>query len=285
MMPLRTELGNGDQIEIVRSTVAAPSPTWEGFVVTGKARTRIRRFVRSQEREQYLALGRGIAEKAFRTEGQDYSEKLVETALPKLKLKSLDELYVLLGRGDLTGKQLTEVVFPYRRLKDVVGNVLPLVRRRSRSVERGVPIKGLIPGMAVHYAECCHPLPGERIVGIVTTGKGVTVHTIDCDTLVDFQDDPERWLDLAWDAEMEADGELQGRLSLVISNEPGSLGAISTVIAENSGNISNLKITNRSADFFEMVIDVEVEDVRHLSNIVAALRAIPVISSVERARM
>ena len=285
MMPLRTELGNGDQIEIVRSTVAAPSPTWEGFVVTGKARTRIRRFVRSQEREQYLALGRGIAEKAFRTEGQDYSEKLVETALPKLKLKSLDELYVLLGRGDLTGKQLTEVVFPYRRLKDVVGNVLPLVRRRSRSVERGVPIKGLIPGMAVHYAECCHPLPGERIVGIVTTGKGVTVHTIDCDTLVDFQDDPERWLDLAWDAEMEADGELQGRLSLVISNEPGSLGAISTVIAENSGNISNLKITNRSADFFEMVIDVEVEDVRHLSNIVAALRATPVISSVERARM
>ena len=285
MMPLRTELGNGDQIEIVRSTVAAPSPTWENFVVTGKARTRIRRFVRSQEREQYLALGRGIAEKAFRAEGRDYSEKLIETALPKLKLKSIGELHVLLGRGDLTGKHLAEVVFPYRRLKDVVGNVLPLVRRRSRSVERGVPIKGLIAGMAVHYAECCHPLPGERIVGIVTTGKGVMVHTIDCDTLVDFQDDPERWLDLAWDAEVEADGELQGRLSLVISNEPGSLGAISTVIAENSGNISNLKITNRSADLFEMVIDVEVEDVRHLSNIVAALRATAVISSVERARM
>ena len=285
LMPLRTELGNGDQIEIVRSSVAAPSPTWEDFVVTGKARTRIRRFVRSQEREQYLALGRGIAEKVFRAEGQEFSEKLVETALPKFKLKNIDELYVMLGRGDLTGKQLNEVVFPYRRLKDVVGNVLPLVRRRSRSVERGVPIKGLIPGMAVHYAQCCHPLPGERIVGIVTTGKGVTVHTIDCDTLVDFQDDPERWLDLAWDAEVEAGSELQGRLSLVISNEPGSLGAISTVIAENSGNISNLKIIDRSAEFFELVIDVEVEDVRHLSNIVAALRATPVISSVERARV
>ncbi len=285
MMPLRTELSNGDQIEIIRSGVAAPSPTWENFVVTGKARTRIRRFVRSQEREQYLELGRGIAEKAFRTDGQDFSEKLIENALGKLESRSLDELYVKLGQGNLTGRQMLEAVFPYRRLKDVVGNVLPLVRRRSKDAESAIPIKGLIPGMAVHFADCCHALPGERIVGIVTTGKGVTVHTIDCETLEDFQDDPERWLDLSWDADAEAMGDLQGRLSLVISNEPGSLGAVSTVIAENLGNISNLKITNRSSDFFEMTIDVEVEDIKHLSNIVAALRATPVISSVERARV
>ena len=137
--------------------------------------------------------------------------------------------------------------------------------------------------MAVHYAHCCHPLPGDRIVGIVTTGKGVTVHTIDCETLERFQDTPERWVDLAWDV-VGNDSHLLGRLHVVVANEPGSLGSLSTIIGKNKGNISNLKITNRSVDFFEMLIDVEVTDVKHLTNIVAALRATPVITSVERAR-
>jgi GTP pyrophosphokinase len=136
--------------------------------------------------------------------------------------------------------------------------------------------------MAVHFAHCCHPLPGDRIVGIVTTGKGVTVHTIDCETLQSFQDTPERWVDVAWDVHDE--GHHLARLSLVVANEPGGLGSLSTVIGKNQGNISNLKITSRSLDFFEMLIDVEVADVKHLTNIIAALRANPVVTSVERAR-
>jgi GTP diphosphokinase / guanosine-3',5'-bis(diphosphate) 3'-diphosphatase len=147
-----------------------------------------------------------------------------------------------------------------------------------------VPIKGLIPGMAVHYAGCCHPLPGDRIVGIVTTGKGVTIHTIDCDTLESFADTPERWLDVSWEAAPELVDSRVGRIALVVQNEQGSLGALSTVIAKNAGNITNLKITNRTQQFWEMLIDVEVRDVKHLSNIIAALRATPAINSVERAR-
>jgi GTP diphosphokinase / guanosine-3',5'-bis(diphosphate) 3'-diphosphatase len=149
-----------------------------------------------------------------------------------------------------------------------------------------VPLKGLIPGMAVHYANCCHPLPGDRIVGIVTTGKGVTIHTIDCRTLESFADMPERWLDVAWqddEADTEAEARV-GRIKLVLLNEPGALSSLSTVIAKNLGNILNLKITHRSQDFFEMFIDVEVRNVKHLSNIIAALRATPAINSVERAR-
>ena len=160
-------------------------------------------------------------------------------------------------------------------------------RARSRGKkgrgEHAVPIKGLIPGMAVHYAHCCHPLPGDRIVGIVTTGKGVTVHTIDCETLQTFQDTPERWVDIAWDVN-ESEEQMLGRLHVVVANEPGSLGSLSTIIGKNNGNINNLKITNRSIDFFEMLIDVEVTHVKHLTNIIAALRATPVITSVERAR-
>src|SRR5262249_12085207 len=144
-------------------------------------------------------------------------------------------------------------------------------------------IKGLIPGMAIHFAGCCHPLPGDRIVGIVTTGKGVTIHTIDCDTLAGFADQPERWLDVAWDAAAEEAPRI-GRIAAVLVNEQGSLGALSTVIARNHGNITNLKIANRTAQFWEMLIDIEVRDLKHLTNIIAALRATPAINSVERAR-
>ncbi|HLB06860.1 MAG TPA: bifunctional (p)ppGpp synthetase/guanosine-3',5'-bis(diphosphate) 3'-pyrophosphohydrolase [Alphaproteobacteria bacterium] len=286
LAPVWTELQNGDQVEIIRSKVAAPSPTWEKFVVTGKARTRLRRFVRSQERSEYISLGRSIAEKVFREAEHDFSEKLLEDSLGKFKLRSRDELYLKLGEGRLPGRQLIDTIFPYARLREVVGNVLPLVRRRTKKEHDSgaVPIKGLIPGMAVHFAECCHPLPGDRIVGILTTGKGVTIHTIDCETLESFQDAPENWLDVSWQQTSEAPGAFVGRLHVTLANEPGSLGKVSTVIGRHLGNISNLKITSRSPDFFEMVLDVEVEDVKHLTNIVAALRAVPAISSVERAR-
>jgi GTP pyrophosphokinase len=139
--------------------------------------------------------------------------------------------------------------------------------------------------MAVHFAGCCHPLPGDRIVGIVTTGKGVTIHTIDCETLEGFADTPERWIDVSWEKDSETDDSFHtGRLNVVIANQLGSLGSLTTVIGKNNGNIMNLKIVNRSTDFFEILIDVEVKDVKHLTNIIAALRATPSINSVERAR-
>ena len=138
--------------------------------------------------------------------------------------------------------------------------------------------------MALHFAGCCHPLPGDRIVGIVTTGKGVTIHTIDCETLESFADAPERWLDVSWNVESDGGPAHVGRLHVVVANSPGSLGSMSTIIGKAAGNITNLKITNRSIDFFEVLVDVEVKDVRHLTNIIAALRATPAISSVDRAR-
>jgi GTP diphosphokinase / guanosine-3',5'-bis(diphosphate) 3'-diphosphatase len=179
-------------------------------------------------------------------------------------------------------------VFP--GLKPVAEEKTPGTKRARPNKKPGVkesnaiPITGLIPGMAINFAGCCHPLPGDRIVGIVTTGKGVTIHTIDCETLESFADAPERWLDVAWHVDpSKAEGHV-GRLHVVVANEPGSLGSLSTVIGKSEGNITNLKITNRSADFFEMMIDVEVKDVRHLTNIIAALRATPAINTVERAR-
>jgi len=287
MVPLRTYLSNGDQVEIIRSTVPAPSPTWESFLVTGKARASVRRFIRLKQRKEYETLGRAIAKKAFRETDEVFSPPVIEQALPRLKLKTVEELFVALGQGHLTSHELSDACFPTRRRPSVASRALSMMRGRRGETKSGsaaIPIRGLVPGMAVHLAECCSPLPGDRIVGIVATGIGVSVHTIDCDTLVSFSDTPERWLDLSWDKVDSENSSHVGRLDLIVANEAGSLGELATAIAKCKSNITNLKITSRSAEFFDILVDIEVEDARHLTDIMATLRAIPGISNVERAR-
>jgi GTP pyrophosphokinase len=283
LVPLRTTLGNGDQVEIITSKAQRPSPTWERFVVTGKARARIRRFIRTQQRTQYLDLGKAIVQKAFRQEGHEFSERPLEPALKTFSTPAVEDLYVAVGQGLVTGRAVVNAVFPQQQQDRAKVVSLARARRKIGHNDTAVAIRGLIPGMALHFAGCCHPLPGDRIVGIVTTGKGVTIHTIDCDTLENFADTPERWLDVAW-SNSEGEAIHVGRLNVMIANEPGNLGSLTTVIGKQGGNITNLKITNRSSDFFEMMLDIEVADVKHLTTIIAALRANPVINSVERAR-
>ena len=293
MMPLRTQLRNGDQVEIVTSKAQTPSPTWERFVVTGKARAKIRRFIRIQERDEYEKLGRSILQRAFAGAEYELTDKGLAGVLDVFKQPSVGDLCAQVGNGNITGREVLEAVYPgvkKSRSKSIVENVVSFAQARRKKPAKadekeGISIKGLIPGMAMHMAGCCHPLPGDRIVGIVTTGRGVTVHTIDCETLESFSDMPERWLDLAWNMADDEPPELHvGRINISVLNVPGSLGDISTVIAKNGGNISNLKIVNRSEDFFDMLIDVEVKDVRHLTDVIAALRASPSINAVERAR-
>lgn len=288
MMPLRTALSNGDQVEIVTSKAQVPSPTWERFVVTGKARARIRRFIRSQQRQQFVELGRSMLQKAFKAEGYDYADKSLEGAVKPLKADDVEDLIAEVGAGQISDREVLNILFPETRPQPKPANVVPIRKGKAATSDvprNRVPIRGLIPGMAIHYAGCCHPLPGDRIVGIVTTGRGVTIHTIDCDTLEQFADQPARWLDVGWEIDGETPGgAFVGRIAMVVRNEQGSLGTLSTVIAKNGGNITNLKITNRTTEFWEMIIDVEVRDVKHLTNVIAALRATPVINSAERAR-
>ncbi len=290
IMPLRTQLENGDQVEIITSKAQTPSPTWESFVVSGKARSAIRRFVRTREIQEYTYLGRAILEKAFEEFGYTYSDRALRGVLKIFRHDNVEDLIAAVGSGMLRARDVLVAVFP--GLKEEIesgpgGKVVALAdarkeRDQKKGASSGVPIRGLTAGMAVHYAHCCHPLAGDRIVGIVTPGKGVTIHTIDCETLESFSEMPERWLDVSWDVDVTE--HQVGRINVTVINEPGALSSLSTVIAKNLGNILNLKITRRSEDFFEMAIDVEVENVKHLSNIIAALRATPAINSVERAR-
>jgi len=290
MMPLKTELANGDQVEIVRSKKPNLSADWENIVITGKAQSCIRRFIHSRERQEFLDLGRNILKKAFDKEDLPCTKRALGKVLNHFNYGTVEDLYIAVGHGDHTAKEVIRNLYPdHQILADDEGKVIALTKaigRRMRRKKKGfaVPIKGLTPGMAVHFGGCCYPIPGDRIVGIVTSGKGVAIHTIDCETLEKLDEESERWLDVTWDEGRAAEKSHVGRIHVVLANEAGSLGNLSTTIGRNMSNITNLKITNRSSDFFEMIVDLEVKDVKHLANIVAALRATTAINSVERAR-
>ncbi|HRQ60679.1 MAG TPA: bifunctional (p)ppGpp synthetase/guanosine-3',5'-bis(diphosphate) 3'-pyrophosphohydrolase [Alphaproteobacteria bacterium] len=286
--PLNSKLSNGDQVEIITAKTQQPSPTWERFVVTGKARSHIRKFIRNQQRAEYSTLGKAMLQKVFRQEGYEFTDKAVMGVLDHYKLSDIEDIYANVGSGMFNARDVFRVIFPAHKTelaKRPMADMDKAVMVKPLSGSDGpMPIKGLIPGMAVHFARCCHPLPGDRIVGIVTTGKGVTVHTIDCETLETFADTPERWLDVSWGTGADSPESHVGRLEVTIQNEPGTLGTLTTVIGKSGGNITNLKITNRSTDFWEMMLDVYVHDTKHLNNIIAALRATPCIAAVERAK-
>lgn len=286
--PLNTKLQNGDQVEVITAKTQSPSPTWERFVVTGKARSRIRKFIRQQQREEYVTLGRAMLQKLYRQEGYDYSDKSLAIVLEKFDVQESEEILNRIGSGLLSVRDVFRAVFPSHETKLANRPSLHMdeavMVKASGYKDTAVPIKGLIPGMAVHFARCCHPLPGDRIVGIITTGKGVTIHTIDCDTLENFSDTPERWIDVAWGNENE-DGEQQvGRLEITFQNDKAALSAVTTVVAKNGGDLANIKVTNRTVDFWDILLDIYVSDTQHMNNIVAALRASPIVIGVERAK-
>ncbi len=283
--PLNSRLTNGDQVEVITAKTQNPSPTWERFVVTGKARSHIRKYIRNQQRDEFIILGRAMIQKIFRQEGYDFSEKSITGTLKHYKLENNEDVYANIGSGMFVARDVFKLIFPSHK-SDTLSRPpehmdQATMAERPDNSDGPMPIKGLISGMAMHFARCCHPLKGDRIVGIITTGTGVTIHTIDCDTLENFADTPERWLDVSWGDESK---DLQvGRLLITMANEAGALGTISTVIARNGGDITNFKLKNRTIDFWEMIVDVCVTDTKHLNNVIAALRATPSMISVARA--
>ena len=284
-MPLRTQLKNGDQVDIITAKAQSPSPTWERFVVTGKARACIRRFIRGQQRQQYSELGKSLLQKACIKENQTFNEKSFTKILGKFHYLMLDDLYAAIGEGIQSPKEVLTAISPEVPRTKKEPNVLEAKNTTAKTIVHDPAqfIEGLISGMSVHFAGCCHPLPGDNIVGVVVTGKGVTIHTHDCEVITTIPD-PERVLDLAWH---EIHGQKHnyrhvGRLKVTFINKPGSLAAMTTTISKQAADIVNLKVTNRTMDFWDLFVDVEVKDVDHLSTLKASLRSVPAILSVDR---
>ena len=282
--PVRSKLSNGDEVEVLTSKNKTPSPEWGQFVATGRAKARIRRLIRLEQRDQYISLGREVAKAAAAEAGQNFSERMLRPVLKKFKLETHDDLFAALGEGLFTEAELISVLAPKAApSKTKVGEDSQAGKSAASQKNTNVkalPLKGLIPGMAVHYARCCHPLPGDQIIGIVTSGKGVTVHVSDCATLEAFSHTPERWLDVDW--EEKSLERRVGRVRITLQNSPGALGAVSNTIGRQGGNISNLRFSSRAEDFFELIVDIEVDSLDHLAIIIAALRADSVITTIER---
>ncbi len=293
LVPLRAPLENGDQVEILTSKSQTPSPTWEHFVITGKARSGIRRYVRLQQREQFVQLGKSILQKTFKQKHLPFSEKQLHD-LSIFGCESPEDLYALIGEGQLTLNEIMHVFFPHEhpinkieKLLEVEPQTTHLVKSSSTHVRvkktdhGSISIEGLIPGMAIHYAGCCHPIPGDHIVGVVVTGRGVTVHTADCENLGMFKDNPMRLLDVFWPSRLH-EQKYTARIDLSLINKTGALATLTTLIARAGANILNLKIQNRTFDFYEFLVDLEVQDVKNLNEIIASLRMSSWVLSVER---
>ncbi len=292
LMPLRHHLENGDQVEIMTARGGTPSPQWDRFVVTGKARARIRRFIHQEQRQQSRDAGKVELTKAFRQAGVDGSEKALEPALKVLKLATADDLYIAVGNGNHLAREVVHAAYPELRQAPRGPRMMPPMLPRGRQPSRhdhDMPVTGLVPGMAFTFAGCCHPVPGDEIVGIVTTGKGVTIHGRECQTLTGFAATPERFIDVDWNYEaVGKTGEAKtaghtARISVIAANEPTALADISNAVAKQDGAIVNLKIVNRQQDFMEVLVDVDIRDVAHLSKVIVGLRGLKSIKGVERA--
>jgi len=281
--PLRTLLKNGDVVKIVRGGTPEPNPGWESMVVTGKARSALRRLTRKGESEEHRQIGFMLADHAFAREDKTFSESALTDALTRLQYDSVNNLYVALGQGKLSISDFMNGVFPGRSEHVPSGAVVNRDLIDDSTAKLYVKGDGFHEGIGLHIGECCFPIPGDRIVGILTPEKGIIIHTIDCDLLATLEDKPELWVDLAWRKSAEKTASV-GQVTATLEHVPGALAAVTGIIGETGGNVTNIKTLKRSPSFFDMVMDIEVADTRHLAQIVAAMRASAYVVAVRRAR-
>ena len=274
---ITTEIKNGDQVEILTSKSGFPDPKWIEICITGKAKSAIKRFIRNREIKEFLQLGTALLQKEYRQQNKRMHEKSLIKVINAFGLSDLEELLIEIGKGNIKSRDVLNFLYPE---KENLKNKLPILKKPH--LQETMKIKGLISGMATHYAHCCHPLPGERIVGIVTTGKGITVHALDCFALEKFNDMPEVWLEISW--EREGESFHKGSLVTILSNEPGSLADVTKIISLNEGNISNIQVVSRDLDFYKFNIDLEVRNLNHLNQIIAAIRLSHFVESVQRGK-
>ena len=295
--PLSSELQNGDEVQILTSKAqTAPPAAWESIVVTGKARDAIRRATRAAVRNQYSGLGRRIVERLCERAKIEYSDENLKGALPRLARASIDDVLSAVGRGEMKASDVVRAMYPDYKDERVAPAApkpdsgwfgLKLARAvkfklPAEGESSAIPIRGINSDLPVRFAPKGGAVPGDRIVGILTPGEGITIYPIQSESLKQFEDQPERWLDVRWDVDDKVPQRFPAQLAVQSVNEPGTLAQIAQVIAEHDGNIDNIRMTRQSPDFTELTIDLEVYNLKHLTSIISQLRAKKVVANAER---
>ena len=299
LAPLGQPLQNGDEVEIIRSSVQRPPAAWESIVVTGKARAAIRRASRSQARRQYAALGRHTLERRFEQAGKSMNDQALAAAAGRLNMPDVDDLLAAVGRSELSPQAVLNEVYPDHREERVhvadgaseegwTASGRSSLKFRfpmadvARDDETGIPIRGFDADIPVRFAPEGGAVPGDRIVGILTPGEGITIYPIHSPRLSQFDDEPARWVDVRWDISENSSERFPARIRVSALNEPGTLATIAEAIGSADGNIDNLRMLGRGRDFTQIEIDLEVWNLKHLNRIVTSLREKRVISQAER---
>ena len=270
-VPLWTRLKNGQSVDIITAEGQRPQSTWIDIVVTGRAKAAIRRSLREEDKGRFIKLGQELARLAFEHIGKKVSDKALRTAAKTLGLADEEDLLAQLGSAEITARKVVAALYP------------DLVAKSGPEVDAQRPVVGLSPDQAFRRAGCCQPVPGERIVGITYRGQGVVVHAIDCPALEEFEDQPERWVDLHWDAGRHPAIHTVS-LEVTISNNSGVLGRICTLIGEQKANISNLHFIDRKPDYYRLIVEVDLRDVEHLHAVMTAMEAESDVATIERHR-
>jgi GTP pyrophosphokinase/guanosine-3',5'-bis(diphosphate) 3'-pyrophosphohydrolase len=270
-VPLWTRLKNGQSVEIITAEGQRPQSSWIDIVTTGRAKAAIRKSLREEDKGRFIKLGQELARAAFDHVGKKASEKALRTAAKMLGLNDEEDLLARLGSAELTARRVVQTLYP------------ELARAELEVVDAARPVLGLSDDQAFRRAPCCQPVPGERIVGITYRGKGVVAHAIDCPALEEFEEQTDRWVDLAWHSGRHAAVHTV-TMEITIANDAGVLGRICTLIGEQRANISDLRFTDRKPDFYRLIVDVDLRDVEHLHMVMTALEAETDVAQVARFR-
>ena len=279
--PLRTSIENGDVVEIICGPRIAPPANWESLAITGRARSAIRRLTRAREREEFVALGKNQLRKTLQSARIDPLDADFAEIAKVNGFSGVDDMLESIGRRDAKVKEIVTKSYPEHSENLDLSNRHVVEDEETHTLVAGAE---LTPGVTLHLAECCSPLPGDRIVGVQQPGKGVEVHVIDCEQLAKYDDNPEAWVDLSWRRKADTEILAIARLRSTLLNKRGALALVCKAISEANGNIINIAIQNRSPDFFDFQFDVEVENTKRLTQIIAAMRSLSVVESVDRIR-
>jgi GTP pyrophosphokinase len=274
LTPLRTELKNGDRVEIITAAHAKPNPLWLNFVVTGKARSRIRHFLKTMHFQESARLGERLLGQALSMLGASAAE-IKDAAWDRFAresgVKSRQEILADIGLG----KRLAAVVA--RRLLS-----------RSEPGPQEAPVRGSViirgsEGIAVQFAQCCRPIPGDPIIGIISKGQGMMIHTHDCASIARTRHDPERVLDVSWDPDTRKLFEVN--IKLVVANQRGVLAKVAAEIADAESNIQNVAVDPEDgSSYTNMYFTLQVLNRMHLARILRGLRHIPEVTRITRVK-
>jgi GTP pyrophosphokinase/guanosine-3',5'-bis(diphosphate) 3'-pyrophosphohydrolase len=270
-VPLWTRLKNGQSVEVITAAGQRPQATWIDIVATGRAKAAIRRSLREEDRERFVKLGQELARVAFEHVGRKATDKALRTAAKTLGLPDEHEVLAQIGSAEITARQVVEALYP------------ELATQKAEEIDARLAVAGLAADQSFRRGDCCQPIPGERIVGITYRGKGVVIHAIDCPSLAEFEDQPNRWIDLHWHSGRHAPVHTVS-LDMTIANDAGVLGRICTLIGEQKANISDLTFVDRKPDFYRLIVEVDLRDIEHLHAVLTALDAESDVAHVERYR-